>query len=212
MVFRVRAKVRYLRESGAVSERLASIGGMDESTTPTTTADHGTTDATPSAPEPATHGPVALTIREAAATTGLTRTAIRGRVERGSLRSVVGRDGKRRIPRSELERAGLIDHVRGHDGDTGVAGVGGTTLDVASMDAFVALLESLQAQSVALTERAVAAETRLQLEQRAASSIEDALHEARAELAAERERAEALRVELAAAQARRRWFRRRGRD
>jgi excisionase family DNA binding protein len=47
------------------------------------------------------------TISEAAELTGLSRKAIARRVERGSLRSLV-RDGRRRIPRSELERAGLI--------------------------------------------------------------------------------------------------------
>jgi excisionase family DNA binding protein len=47
------------------------------------------------------------TISEAAELTGLTRKAITRRVERGSLRSVVRR-GRRLIPRSELERAGLI--------------------------------------------------------------------------------------------------------
>ena len=46
-------------------------------------------------------------ITEAADVTGLTRKAIARRVERGSLRSVV-RNGRRRIPRSELARAGLL--------------------------------------------------------------------------------------------------------
>jgi hypothetical protein len=46
-------------------------------------------------------------ITEAADATGLTRKAIARRVERGSLRSVV-RNGRRRIPRSELVRAGLL--------------------------------------------------------------------------------------------------------
>jgi excisionase family DNA binding protein len=47
------------------------------------------------------------TITEAADLTGLSRKAIARRVERGSLRSVV-RNGRRRIPRSELVRAGLL--------------------------------------------------------------------------------------------------------
>jgi len=47
------------------------------------------------------------TISEAAEVTGLSRKAIARRVERGSLRSVV-RNGRRRIPRSELARAGLL--------------------------------------------------------------------------------------------------------
>jgi excisionase family DNA binding protein len=48
------------------------------------------------------------TITEAAELTGVSRKAIARRVERGSLRSVV-RNGRRRIPRSELARAGLLE-------------------------------------------------------------------------------------------------------
>jgi excisionase family DNA binding protein len=58
------------------------------------------------------------TITEAADLTGVSRKAIARRVERGSLRSVV-RNGRRRIPRSELERAGLLGEGdnRPRDGD-----------------------------------------------------------------------------------------------
>ena len=49
-----------------------------------------------------------FTISEAAEITGVSRKAIARRVERGSLRSVV-RNGRRRIPRSELVRAGLLE-------------------------------------------------------------------------------------------------------
>jgi excisionase family DNA binding protein len=48
------------------------------------------------------------TITEAADLTGLSRKAIARRVERGSLRSVV-RNGRRRIPRTELGRKGLLE-------------------------------------------------------------------------------------------------------
>ena len=48
------------------------------------------------------------TITEAAELTGMSRKAVARRVERGSLRSVV-RNGRRRIPRSELVRAGLLE-------------------------------------------------------------------------------------------------------
>jgi excisionase family DNA binding protein len=48
------------------------------------------------------------TISEAADLTGLSRKAIARRVERGSLRSVM-RNGRRRIPRSELVRNGLLE-------------------------------------------------------------------------------------------------------
>jgi excisionase family DNA binding protein len=57
------------------------------------------------------------TITEAAKLTGTSRKAIARRVERGSLRSVV-RNGRRRIPRSELVRAGLLDgEQQPRDGD-----------------------------------------------------------------------------------------------
>ena len=46
------------------------------------------------------------TLREAAAATGTSQEALRKRVDRGTIRSVK-REGVRRIPRSELERAGL---------------------------------------------------------------------------------------------------------
>lgn len=46
-------------------------------------------------------------IPEVAALTGLTVDAVRGRVKRGSLASIV-KDGRRRIPHAELVRAGLL--------------------------------------------------------------------------------------------------------
>ena len=49
----------------------------------------------------------ALTIREASRATGLSVKAVRGRVERGSLKAVMV-DNRRRIPLSELMRAGLL--------------------------------------------------------------------------------------------------------
>ena len=48
-----------------------------------------------------------LTIREASRATGLSVKAVRGRVERGSLKAVMV-DKRRRIPLSELMRAGLL--------------------------------------------------------------------------------------------------------
>ena len=52
--------------------------------------------------------PRTLTIKETAEATGLTIKAVRSRIERGTLPAVV-RDGLRRIPYSELVRAGLIE-------------------------------------------------------------------------------------------------------
>jgi excisionase family DNA binding protein len=63
-------------------------------------------------PDRATFGTIlpsmrTYTISEAAELTGLTKKAIARRVERGSIHSLV-RNGRRRIPRSELLRAGLL--------------------------------------------------------------------------------------------------------
>jgi len=51
--------------------------------------------------------PDTLTLAQAAEQTGLTAAALARRVERGTLRAVLI-DGKRRVPVSELERAGLL--------------------------------------------------------------------------------------------------------
>ena len=56
------------------------------------------------------------TISEAAELTGLSRKALARRVERGSLQYVV-RDGRRRIPVSELVRVGLLEDEDGADDD-----------------------------------------------------------------------------------------------
>lgn len=60
-----------------------------------------------------------LTITEAAAATGISRKALTRRIERGTLRSVKDSQGRRVVPRGELERAGLlgtghVDHVPHH--------------------------------------------------------------------------------------------------
>ena len=56
------------------------------------------------------------TISEAAELTGLSRKALARRVERGSLQCVV-RDGRRRIPVSELVRVGLLEDDERPDDD-----------------------------------------------------------------------------------------------
>lgn len=61
-----------------------------------------------------------LTIAEAAEATGLSKKALRNRVDRGQLRAVL-REGVRRIPRSELERAGIavrLPHEAADGADT----------------------------------------------------------------------------------------------
>jgi excisionase family DNA binding protein len=86
------------------------------------------------------------TISEAAQVTGVSRKAIARRVERGSLQSVL-RNGRRRIPRSELVRAGLVP-----EGDAVPAGgtaaapahpVGQSQNGADSADVFAALVREL---------------------------------------------------------------------
>jgi hypothetical protein len=68
---------------------------MDDSTTP---------------PQPDPGGaPRLLTLVEAAAETGLSRKALARRIERGTLRAVHDHEGRRVVPRAELDRAGLLD-------------------------------------------------------------------------------------------------------
>lgn len=59
-----------------------------------------------------------LTISEAAARTGNSRKAIARRIERGTLRAVKDSQGRRMVPRTELERAGLLNQ----DGSAGNPG------------------------------------------------------------------------------------------
>lgn len=182
----------------------------------TTHAAHAPTTTTESADEATTKPPRTVTIREAAELVGTTRDAIRGRVERGSLQSVLGRDGARRIPVSELRRAGLLDHADAHVGAHGMVDVEGTTHGVAAVADLVAVVRELHTENVAAVARAVAAETRLQLEQRAASTVEEELHASRAQVAAleqelrdaeaELARAIAARDEQAEDARRRTWF------
>jgi hypothetical protein len=160
-------------------------GGMTESTyTEPTTSDAGTVAS--DAPTP--H---AVDLRTAASMAGTSLAAIRGRVERGSLR-YVKRDGKRLVPVSELRRAGLLD--AGSD-------AGGGVVDAPTMsDVLDRLLDAER--------RATAAQVRLQLTEQAESTLTEALHRANTERAAAVERAELLAVEveqLQAAMRSRRW-------
>jgi hypothetical protein len=53
--------------------------------------------------------PRLLTIAEAASETGLSIKAIARRIERGTLRAVHDDQGRRVVPRAELDRTGLLD-------------------------------------------------------------------------------------------------------
>ncbi len=61
--------------------------------------------------------PRLLTITEAAGETGLSQKALARRIERGTLRAVHDEQGRRVVPRTELDRAGLLG-----DGEEGSPG------------------------------------------------------------------------------------------
>jgi DNA-binding transcriptional MerR regulator len=111
-----------------------------------------------------------FTIRQAARVCEINPEALRRRVDRGTIRAAKGHDGLRRIPRSELERAGLWP------GQKTPAGQG-------------VELERARRELAALGARAAA-------EQQARERAELAHHQARAaQQTAEAQRAE-LRAEL----------------
>ena len=66
-----------------------------------------------------------LSIAETAEATGLSKKAVTRRIERETLQSVL-RDGQRRVPTSELIRAGLIgiDGAPGGEGNGDATGIG----------------------------------------------------------------------------------------
>jgi excisionase family DNA binding protein len=171
-----------------------------------------------------------LTISEAAQLTGRSARSIRARVDRGTLRSWKGPDGKRRIPRSDLVHGGLIDEDQAPESNAQGrgSGTGANAADAAAADLSgfaLALWEKAeQAVREAAEHRLLAqhTETRLSEAQDAAGRLEDALHEARVEAAVARHEADTLRQQLEALEAastknpaeeddspRRRWYRRR---
>lgn len=93
-----------------------------------------------------------LTIAEAAEATGLTKKALRNRVDRGLVRAVL-RDGVRRIPRSELERVGLTVKLP-HEAAIKAAAVSeGTEPHAAeAATAWKEVLERLERQAAELAE------------------------------------------------------------
>jgi excisionase family DNA binding protein len=139
-----------------------------------------------------------LTIAEAAERTGLTHKAVRNRVDRGQLRAVL-RDGTRRIPLSELERAGLL----GPNGEgAGRAAKRQEPHEAASEAAVRALIETIRAQErelvelKALTREAESLRQETSGERQAREAVQAELFEARARITE-------LEAKLAA---RRRWL------
>jgi len=180
-----------------------------------------------------------LTIAEAATESGHTARAIRARVDRGTLRAWKGPDGKRRIPRADLEHAGLLEpreaatSPRRSGLSMLIGGSGsGSTANAAQaaapdMSGFALALWDKAEQAVReATEHrllAMQSDTRLREAEATAKRFEDALHEARTAAAVAEAEASQLRQRLAALDSResekpateedsptrRRWFRRR---
>ncbi len=134
-----------------------------------------------------------LTIQQAALATGLSTKALRRRVERGTLASVLSGD-RRRIPMSELMRAGLLlteqearvslASVSGEGPRGTPAGNRGAAGDTANLALVEDLLERLEGQATelgALRERLEQAQQSLVMELDARLQVEG-------ELAAARER------------------------
>jgi hypothetical protein len=101
-----------------------------------------------------------FTIREAAERCEVSYQLMRKRVDRGTVR-VVKRDGVRRIPRSELERAGLWPGSQPPGSDSRE-------------------LESLRSQLAEATRELTSLRPQLAAEQHARELAEDAAHEQRA--------------------------------
>jgi hypothetical protein len=125
------------------------------------------------------------TLREAAELTGLSQKAIRSRADRGALRFNVV-DGRRRVPASELIRAGLLDASGGaveaaQRGSTGPGLPQGNTEAaspadvrvVVDVNALVARVEDLTADLARHRLLTTQAESRT-------AALENELHEARA--------------------------------
>lgn len=143
------------------------------------------------------------TFAEAEKLTGLSRKALRNRVYRGKLQAVL-RDGVRRIPRSELDRAGLLQarfELDGAQGGEGLPGSGGISRET---EIFTEMLQRLERQAGELAE--------MRLLTRQAESLEHDRDRLVADLHAERSEAEQLRqrvAELEESALSRSWWRRR---
>lgn len=131
--------------------------------------------------------PRTLTIREAAAATGLSDKALQRRIARGTLGSVL-RDGRRLVPATELLRCGLLPSTppAGYPSGDGMGHTpGGGTPGVSAVE----LLDRLQAQAVeigelrALTRESESARLRASQEAARADALVVELLELRAKVA-----------------------------
>jgi excisionase family DNA binding protein len=153
--------------------------------------------------------PRTLTVEEAAKLTGLTKTALKRRIDRGTLPAVV-RGGRRRIPVSELYRRGLATPSPPADDSSGAAtpstpvsvppgSKDGTGPSAASSGAagWAELLNRLERQAIELA-ALQGLPAQIEVEQRSREQIEAVLHETRAELSAARTRIAELEASTAA--------------
>lgn len=135
---------------------------------------------------------VAVTVSEAARLTEMTPKAIRSRLDRQSLRSVL-KNGQRHIPMSELHRAGLLNpdgspagHAsQGSEGQGQPQGNPGAMVDVMEL---IDQLTAARAEAKVKGLLAQQAETLANGERQAREVLEAELHEARARVAALEER------------------------
>jgi hypothetical protein len=135
-----------------------------------------------------------LTIVEAAEASGISKKAMRNRVDRGQIRSVL-RDGVRRIPRSELERAGLSAGVPFEAASLPQDDPGSPPAEAGATEAWKEVLERLERQAGELAELRVLTRRAESLREER-DRLEAAVHRERAE----RQAAEAQLAELAQAQ------------
>lgn len=150
-------------------------------------------------PAPATG--MTVTIREAAEMCGVTVKAMRLRVEREQVPSLL-KDGLRRIPVSALVKQGLVKEAPASDAASPVPPSVPPAIPHVDL---ATLLDRIEAQAVALHEHR-------QIAERSEAHVEEVraeLDRARRDLAASHEQVEQLRAELLLAEqraARRRWF------
>jgi hypothetical protein len=142
---------------------------------------------------------LAVSIRKAAQMTGATPKAIRSRVDRKSLRYVM-HDGERKIPVSELHRAGLLNPDgspagQAKQGSEGQGQQQGSPEVVFNLSELIDQLADARAEARIKGLIAQQAETAAEGEREARAALELELHEARA-------RVQALEAEIH----RPRWF------
>ncbi len=120
-----------------------------------------------------------LTITEAAEATGLSKKALRNRVDRGQIRAVL-REGVRRIPRSELERIGLTVSLPREAGEEAGALQNAAESHPTEAVAWKEALERLERQAAELAElRLITRQAETLREER--DRLEATVHQERAE-------------------------------